>query len=460
MKRWTLFPLLLAAVFLSVVSAGAQTIMVTKPALNEVWIKGQPQPYAITWTKTGTMPNTVRISLRNKASTAVVQEIVDGAPNSGNYQWSVPAGIPDGDYHIRVKVKGADISDDSEVFNISAGQQPESPAWKQDLHKTGTASQLKVSRALVPIFAVDRPSDKDIWIVGKTYTIQWRVADSIPYPLSIFLVTADKKLPVNDLGKALVHPPSTFRPTSKQWTVNDNLYEEQFRIRITSADGKHETYSQPFLVKATWPSDFTVEPSVVVNRAHRSYYHSQPPEHMELLAMGTKLFDPFPDPGAKTSKTGFQWALLIRETSEQVFLRYRHRSYVFFDLAEVKSKMTHAATVKTVQFYQTPAANSPQSCPPQIWCLDAALPADMTADAFANHPKHLLGNDMQVLTWSVQRWFDNPQSFNYGVVIQAADEGPDLGGAGSLWMRNIINGQCIQLSKWELKFRLEEKLTK
>lgn len=44
----------------------------------------------------GTMPDKVRITLRNQASTAVVQDVMDPAANTGTYMWTVPGSIPDG----------------------------------------------------------------------------------------------------------------------------------------------------------------------------------------------------------------------------------------------------------------------------------------------------------------------------------------------------------------------------
>jgi hypothetical protein len=109
-------------VFLVFMTAGmlcAQTITVTEPAAGETWHTGLT--YLITWTKSGTMPATVRIALRNAAGTSEVRTIQDPAPNTGSYSWTIPKDIPDGSYKIRVKAKGTNIEGDSVTFTISSG---------------------------------------------------------------------------------------------------------------------------------------------------------------------------------------------------------------------------------------------------------------------------------------------------------------------------------------------------
>jgi len=99
--------------------ASAQTITVTKPAAGETVAKGTGT--TIMWTKTGTMGANVRITLRNAATLAEIQAIVDPAPNTGSFGWQVPSNTPDGSYKIRVKVKNEAVSGDSGAFTIKSG---------------------------------------------------------------------------------------------------------------------------------------------------------------------------------------------------------------------------------------------------------------------------------------------------------------------------------------------------
>lgn len=110
---------------LILIAAGAlsaQAITVNQPSHGDIWVKGKPG--GIVWTSTGSLPNQVRISLRNAASTAEVLVIADPAPNTSPYTlWTPPASVPDGTYVIRVKAKGVAVHGDSVPFVISI--QPE-----------------------------------------------------------------------------------------------------------------------------------------------------------------------------------------------------------------------------------------------------------------------------------------------------------------------------------------------
>jgi hypothetical protein len=107
---------------------GAQTVTVTKPAAGQTVLK--EEICHILWTKNGTMPGLVRISLRNSQTLAEVLLIADNAANSGSFDWLVPKSIPDGTYVIRVKVKDAAVQDDSGSFPLH-GAQPSGPSVVQ-----------------------------------------------------------------------------------------------------------------------------------------------------------------------------------------------------------------------------------------------------------------------------------------------------------------------------------------
>lgn len=137
---------LLAVPVLLALTAGslyAASITVTSPTSANSGHNGKP--YAITWTKDGDMPDKVRISLRNSVSGAEVISIEETAPNTGTYNWTVPMDVALGEYRVRVKVKGAQISDDSVPFRIL-------PEW---LITYPTAPQ------------------RAVWQETKTYTLAW-----------------------------------------------------------------------------------------------------------------------------------------------------------------------------------------------------------------------------------------------------------------------------------------------
>jgi hypothetical protein len=100
--------------------AAAQSIVVVKPAAGQTVLK--EETCHIVWTKNGTMPNLVRISLRTPQS--LFMAIADNVPNTGNYDWVVPKTVPDGTYVIRVKVKDAAVQDDSDPFPLHGPSTP------------------------------------------------------------------------------------------------------------------------------------------------------------------------------------------------------------------------------------------------------------------------------------------------------------------------------------------------
>ena len=205
----------LCVIFILVLAAAAHgaSITVTKLANADTWVKGQS--YAITWTKSGDMPATVKISLRDKNSTAVVQEIVDPAPNSGIYQWLVPASVSDGQYCIRVKVKNVSVSDDSDVFNIAGAQ----------------AASITVTK----------PASADKWNKGKAYTITWTKMGSMPNAVKISLMDKDSAAVVKEIADGSANS------GSYSWTVPAGIAFGPYRVRVlvktTSIMDDSDTFS-------------------------------------------------------------------------------------------------------------------------------------------------------------------------------------------------------------------------
>jgi hypothetical protein len=206
-----------ACIFLLGLAAimSAQTITVTKPALNETWVKGQT--YAITWTKSGDLPPGVKISLRDKDSLTVVQEIVDPAPNSGSFSWPVPAGVPDGQYRIRVKAKGVEVFGDSPVFKIAAVP-------------------------LIGTITIIRPTLGDTFWMGLPFIITWKQTGNLPGQVSISLV--------NPNGTAVVQQliPSTANSGSVGQNLPFGLAAGPYRVRVKTIGAEVFGDSQVFNV--------------------------------------------------------------------------------------------------------------------------------------------------------------------------------------------------------------------
>jgi hypothetical protein len=74
---------------------------VTNPLLGANW--GETRTYTITWTKTGTMGDTVRISLLAQNNAHPERIIVESVPNNGSYSWTVPSDITIGKYYVFIR---------------------------------------------------------------------------------------------------------------------------------------------------------------------------------------------------------------------------------------------------------------------------------------------------------------------------------------------------------------------
>jgi len=200
----------------------AQSITVVKPALNETWFKGQT--YAIQWTSSGQLPAQVKIQLRNSASTVVVLDIVDPAPNNGSFQWPIPANVADGQYRIRVKAKGVEISGDSQVFNIAAAPPP--PA--------GTIT-------------IAKPSGGDTWVKGQPCIVTWTQTGSLPNQVVITLMNSTATAVV----KTLADPASN--SGSYQGTAPADVADGQYRVRVTAKGTQVLGDSQVFNIAGVPP---------------------------------------------------------------------------------------------------------------------------------------------------------------------------------------------------------------
>lgn len=78
----------------------------------------------MTWTKTGTMPDTVKIALVAKNNAYPERIIAASAPNSGSCAWTVPSDIVVGAYYISIKTQNPLVTGASAFFNIVLAKKP------------------------------------------------------------------------------------------------------------------------------------------------------------------------------------------------------------------------------------------------------------------------------------------------------------------------------------------------
>ena len=166
-----------ACLALGLGQALAQTITVTKPALNDTWYRRAS--YTITWTHTGQVGYSVDITLLSAVDNAEVLTIAHNAvASSGSQQWTVPASLPEAGYKVRVKawsVIGTSGQFSVKEFKVTAPNGGES--WQANASKqitwtgqgvTGTVGiELWKGGASVGVVA---PS-----VVGSLGTYTWKV---------------------------------------------------------------------------------------------------------------------------------------------------------------------------------------------------------------------------------------------------------------------------------------------
>ena len=95
------------------------SITVTQPDAGSSWRPGTRQ--TLTWTKSGSMPFMVQITLRREGapeSEDPVLRIADGCANNGSRTWSIPDSLDEGRYFVRVRASRT-LHGDSAVFAIA-----------------------------------------------------------------------------------------------------------------------------------------------------------------------------------------------------------------------------------------------------------------------------------------------------------------------------------------------------
>jgi hypothetical protein len=427
-------------------AAFGQSFSVTSPNGDESWELGKTQN--ITWTYS-MIPNNTKVKLMlwkdGSKFGDIVTDLPIGSSGSGSYAWTVGSyqgGTAEDGTGYKVRIRDMqnqyDVDQSNQPFTIAPAAEAAEPPSKPGGLKAHVG---QVATVMVAI-SINEPTKTSVWTIGETHTIRWSARDTVKYPLWLFLVSADRKIPIVDIGKTS----GPFRQTEKTWTVTDNLYDQLYCVRITSADKAYETHSQPFRIQASRTRSFKVLPSAVYNKVHWHNYVGGDIWPGQKFTQGVTAI---PDPGGRIIKYGYQrWY-----EDEDDYGYTLHRSFVFFDLGAVISQLKGPATVKSAFIDWKKAANSPQACASHTWCLDAPMVvgdgSNMFGETFSAFPKHLIAGDQQVLVQMAQRWLSDPAK-NYGLVVCAANEG-----------QKEQNGQCVQFcDNVFMTIEIEEKLNK
>jgi hypothetical protein len=204
--------LLIAAAFLLAANMAlyGQIITVTSPAASANWCIGSP--YTITWTKSGTMPDTVAIRLRRAGSPEselAAWNLTDSTPNDGSYgPVTVPASVPAGDYFIRVRTSSPDVIGNSGIFHISSC--------------TPASASITVTS----------PTAGNDWVLGTTHTITWTKSGTMPANVAVRLRRAGA--PEAELAVVNITD-STANDGSLSWPIPASVPAGDYFIRVRTS---------------------------------------------------------------------------------------------------------------------------------------------------------------------------------------------------------------------------------
>jgi hypothetical protein len=233
MKKSSL--LFLFLVVLSVLSY-SQTITVEKPETGDEWEK--QRTYGIVWKSSGTLPDWVKIWLRNKASTRTLHVISSKTENDGLYAWKVPASVAEGDYVIRVKASGVAVWGDSDVFKIIP--------WKTR-HPVDERSLAELRK-----IRVTSPKEGENWHSEKTYTIKWETRLEGPFKLELsYEPRRDRVVAEIGIYQSNIVPVDgrhTYQWTIPRGIVFDPQDWDYFYVRVATPDDKFEGFSEIFYI--------------------------------------------------------------------------------------------------------------------------------------------------------------------------------------------------------------------
>ncbi len=180
-------------------------ITVTAPVKGTVWAKGTTK--TIAWSKVGAQDANAKIQLFR--GTSKVLDITLNTPNSGAYDWAIPATLANAIYTIRITTLDGKVKGTSKSFTITWGS-----------------------------IRVKAPEAGTLWPRGAVHTITWAGEGVLNANVKIQLVKGDQ---VSTIAATTANDGSFdwFIPANQALTAN-------YRIRITTVDKQVTTQSGLF----------------------------------------------------------------------------------------------------------------------------------------------------------------------------------------------------------------------
>ncbi len=209
MKR-TLSLAALAAVVLALPAWG-QVIRVTAPAAGSTWCIGGS--YTVTWTKSGTMDDTVSIRLRLRGGgESGARTLTNRTENDGSFgPWVVPADVTPGEYYIRIRTTDGAVTGSSEIFNVAACTEPTPPSGGS--------------------ITVTSPGAASSWRPGSRQAIEWSRSGTLTPMANITLRregAPEAEAPAARIADGCANN------GSRVWFIPESLAEGRYFVRVKS----------------------------------------------------------------------------------------------------------------------------------------------------------------------------------------------------------------------------------
>lgn len=221
----------------------SQSLNITSPHSGQAWYKGKT--YTITWTKSGTMNNKVKIRLMQGGTK--ILGITDSTANNGSYSWTIPSSVANGSYYIRVKTIDNAVFDDGSIFNIET----KLPKLKNKTHipKLSNKSHQQLGKKLVFSIKISEPQANKTYVAKTPIKIMWNKNIGGYDKVNIFLygtgysgsdhLIATLFTGVNNTGVITWENPTQCNFPPVKWY-----------IKISTPDNKISGKSGPFNVEA------------------------------------------------------------------------------------------------------------------------------------------------------------------------------------------------------------------
>ncbi len=209
-------------------SLGSSALSLTAPTAASSWSLGSSQ--TISWTKSGSMNEYVKLRLYNSTGTTVMAVIADNVANSGTYTWTIPAGLAVGNYLVRVKTVDNLVYDDSPVFAITQAG---------------------------PTITVTAPATGTTWNKGATRTIGWTKSGTMNAYVKLRLY--------NSAGTAVaaVIADNVANSGTYSWTVPAGLAVGNYLVRVKTVDNQVYDDSTVFTIAEAGPTIEVTAPTAV-----------------------------------------------------------------------------------------------------------------------------------------------------------------------------------------------------